>query len=259
LLAGAALSFGELWRERNLIDITRHRFGLRGLRRPCRLVQLTDLHRSWCVTEAFIAHAIAMTNELKPDVVLLTGDFVTHYSHYIASCATQIKNLHAPLGLYGILGNHDYRCDRWKGSNAVVEGLNEVGVQMLTNCNTQLDNGLRVVGVDDFRTGHPDPEAAFAGISAAEPTIAMTHNPFMFGAMCQYDCVTLAGHTHGGQFNVPLLTPLLLGWRLRYQSGWYKEPTGPGRMYVSRGLGVVGFPFRLGAGPEIALFDLIPV
>jgi predicted MPP superfamily phosphohydrolase len=257
-MAGAVLGAGDLVAERTLIEVTRHRVPVRGLRQPCRLAQLTDLHRSWCVPEGFIGAAIEMTNQIKPDVVLLTGDFVTNSSHYLESCAAQIRRLHSPLGLYGVLGNHDYRCDNWHGSGAIVEGLNSIGVQMLTNRNTRLDNGLRLVGVDDFRTGKPDPDAAFAGVQPNEPTLAMTHNPFMFGAMCRYDCVTLAGHTHGGQFNVPLLTPYLLGWRLRYQRGWYREPTGPGRMYVSRGLGVVGVPFRFGSRPEIAVFDLVP-
>jgi uncharacterized protein len=258
LVGGIAVGASDLWLERSWIETTHHRLALRGLREPCRLVQLTDLHRSWCVTEGFIAHIVELTNELKPDTVLLTGDFVSHESHYIESCSTQIRRLRAPLGLYGVLGNHDYGCDNWNGSGAVVEGLNAVGVHMLTNRNARLDNGLCLVGVDDFRTGKPDPDAAFAGVQPAEPTLAMTHNPFMFGAMCRYDCVTLAGHTHGGQFNVPVLTPYLLGWRLRYQRGWYQEPAGPGRLYVSRGLGVVGIPFRLGSRPEIAVFDLVP-
>jgi len=257
-LACLAVATGDLWCERTLLDVTFHQLTLSGLRDRCRLVQLSDLHRSWCVPEAFIADVIARTNLLKPDVVLLTGDFVTTDSHYIESCARQIARLRAPLGLYGILGNHDYRCDHWRGSAAVVEGLTAVHVEMLTNRNSRLDNGLRVVGVDDFRTGRPDPDRAFRGIQPGEPTIAMTHNPFMFGAMSAQDCVTLAGHTHGGQVNVPVITPLLLRWRMRYQRGWYREPTGPGRMYVSRGLGVVGLPFRLGSYPEISVFDLSP-
>jgi predicted MPP superfamily phosphohydrolase len=258
LLCCGALGAGDLWYERTTLDITHHRLALRGLRQPCRLIQLSDLHRSWCVPEAFIANIVARTNQLKPDLVLLTGDFVTNDSHYIESCANQIRRLHAPLGLYGVLGNHDYRCDHWHGSPVVVEGLAAVNVEMLTNRSTRLDNGLRLVGVDDFRTGHPDPEAAFRGVRPDEPTIAMTHNPFMFGAMSAYDCVTLVGHTHGGQVNVPIVTPFLLKWRMRYQRGWYQERTGPGKMYVSRGLGVVGVPFRFGSLPEIAVFDLIP-
>jgi len=258
LLSCGAIGAGDLWYERSTLDVTHHSLLLRGLRQPCRLVQLSDLHRSWCVPEAFIADIIDRTNQLKPDIVLLTGDFVTHNSHYIESCAGQIRRLHAPLGLYGVLGNHDYRCDEWRGSPAVVEGLADACVEMLTNRSTRLDNGLRIVGVDDFRTGTPDPDAAFRGVRRDEPTIAMTHNPFLFGAMCTYDCVTLAGHTHGGQINVPFITARLLKWRTRYQRGWYQEPTEPGRMYVSRGLGVVGVPFRLGSHPEIAVFDLLP-
>jgi predicted MPP superfamily phosphohydrolase len=223
-----------------------------------RLAQISDLHRSWCVEESFITRIVAETNALRPDLVALTGDFVTISSEYAASCAQQISRLRAPLGLYGVLGNHDYVCDSRQGGPAVAEALSGVSVQMLTNRNLRLDNGLFLVGVDDCWVGKPDLEAAFRGVPIGKPALALTHNPGIFRNLCAYDCVTLAGHTHGGQIDLPFVTQAHLGRHNRYKAGWYREPGRPGRLYVSRGLGVVGIPLRIRATPEIALFDMVP-
>lgn len=244
--------------ETGAIEVTRHRLPLRGLSRPCRVVQITDLHRSWCVSEAFISRIVALTNALRPDLVLLTGDFVTHRSDYIHSCTNALKTLCAPLGQYAVLGNHDYSCDEWQGSKAVTLGLKRIGIQMLTNHNTRLDNGLRLIGIDDHDTGDPDPARAFHRVKRGEPVLAMTHNPLLFRTVCAYDAVFLSGHTHGGQIVVPLLTQLFSDDRARYLSGWFDEPGWPGRLYVSRGLGVMTVPMRLNCLPEIACFDLVP-
>ncbi len=256
-LMGAA-SVGPGLAESNSLDITRHRLPTPGLREPMRVVQITDLHRSWCVSEGFIARVVTETNRLQPDAVALTGDFVTQDSAYIASCAGQLAGLRATLGVYGVLGNHDYWCDHGRGGPAVAEALAQANVHLLINRNVRLDNGLRLVGVDDFQAGTPDPWAAFADVGVNEPMLAMTHNPFAFGALCRYPCVTLAGHTHGGQINIPFLTRSYLGGRTRYQKGWFQEPNHPGRMYVSCGLGVIGLPMRFRCYPELAVFDLVP-
>ncbi len=251
-----ALGVGATAFETVHLDVTQHRLPIRGLREPCRIVQLSDLHRSWCVSEGFIAHVVARTNALKPDVILLTGDFVTLHSYYIQSCVRQIRRLNARLGLYGVLGNHDYKCDQWQGSPVIIEELTAAGVNLLTNRSERLDNGLHLVGVDDYDTGNPDLNAAFRNVGLGETVIAMTHNPLMFNEMCAYECVTLAGHTHGGQVNLPVITRLMTDERSRYLRGWFQERGRPGRMYVSRGLGLTTIPFRIRSAPEIAVFEL---
>ncbi|HLV81077.1 MAG TPA: metallophosphoesterase, partial [Chthonomonadaceae bacterium] len=258
LAALGALAIGQEFDERMRIQITRHMLPMRGLRAPLRLAQISDLHRSWCVEESFIARIVEETNTLQPDVVALTGDFVTITSEYAASCVSQLDRLRAPLGLYAVLGNHDYACDGRQGGPAVTEALTGASVQMLTNRSLRLDNGLFLVGVDDCWMGRPDLEAAFRGVPAGAPALTLTHNPGIFRDLCAYDCVTLAGHTHGGQIDLPLVTQVYLGRHSRYKAGWYREGRGPGRLYVSRGLGVVGIPLRIRATPEIALFDLTP-
>lgn len=244
--------------ERTRVQVTRHTVPIPGLRGSLRLVQLSDLHRSWCVSEGYIAQVVARANALQPDLVALTGDFVTHSSEYIASCVQPLKALLAPLGLYGVLGNHDYFCDGGHGAPAITAALASISVRMLTNTSLRLETGLHLVGVDDSWAGTPDPEAAFREVPPSAPTIAMTHNPSIFRSLSAYPCLTLAGHTHGGQINLPFVTRRYLGLRTRYLRGWYQEPNKPGRLYVSRGLGVVGIPMRIRAYPEIAVFDLVP-
>lgn len=238
--------------------VTRHRIRLAGLHSPCRLVQLSDLHRSWCVPEAFIARVVTKTLQLQPDAVLLGGDFVTRHADYIASCAKQLARLKPPQGVYAVLGNHDYRSDDWHGAPAIQEGLLSVGVTLLTNRSTKLDCGLRLVGLDDWETGQPDPDQAFGRVVSREPLLAFTHNPLLFDVLCGYPCITVAGHTHGGQIYLPGITPLFMDARARYLRGWFQKPGWPGRMYVSCGLGTIVVPARVNAPAEIVLLELIP-
>ena len=179
-----------------------------GLKQPCRLVQISDLHRSWCVAESFIQRIVTQSNALKPDVIALTGDFVTHHSDYIGSCLNALRPLHAPLGQFAVLGNHDYAADDLRGGHPITEALTAQGIHVLTNRSERLDNNLRLVGVDDYRFGTPRPTEAFHKVEKSEAVLAMTHSPFVFESMCKYDCVTIAGHTHGGQVNIPGLTSL---------------------------------------------------
>ncbi len=254
----AAAIFVQSSAEAHSLSLTRHEVRMSGLTSPVRVVQLSDLHRSWCVSEAFIAQIVARTNALKPDLILLTGDFVTKSSGYAESCMRHLQDLHAPMGRYAVLGNHDYWCDHNTGAPRIEQHLTDIGVKVLTNDSTRLDHNLRLVGVDDGNSGHPDLPMAFGGMEAGEAILAMTHNPLLFPLMAQYPCITLAGHTHGGQINVPLLTDAIVGTRTRFIRGWYDEPYAPGRLYISRGLGTVHVPLRLHSAPEIALFTLIP-
>ena len=200
-----------------------------------------------------------MANSLRPDVIALTGDFVTRSSHYAISCAEILKDLNAPLGLYGTLGNHDHRCDNYTGAPAVTEIMATAGVQMLTNRNKRLENGLWLAGIDDQWIGAPDPAKAFTGIAPADPTICLTHNPEQFRFMPpEYRYTMLAGHTHGGQINIPYFSKRIIGSHIRYKQGWFTEPKNGNRLYVSRGLGVVTIPFRFRASPEMTLFYLEP-
>ena len=254
----AAVAVSGLAWETETITVTHHRLTMKGLRGSSRLVQLSDLHRSWCVSESFLSRVVERAISLHPDTIALTGDFVTGHSSYMETCARQLKRLTAPQGIFAVLGNHDYRCDNWKGAPAISEGLHAIGVEMLTNNSQKLDCGARIIGIDDYDTGKPDADAAFGKITDSEPMVAITHNPLLFSILKGYRCVTLAGHTHGGQIDIPFLTPLLMDSRSRYLRGWFQAKGWPGKMYVSRGLGVLGIPVRFNAAPEISVFDLEP-
>jgi predicted MPP superfamily phosphohydrolase len=258
LALGGAVALGQGVLAESDIQVSRHKLRLTGLKEPVRLIQLSDFHRSWCVSQAFLDRVVVQANALKPDVALLTGDFVTRSSNYMSSCIHSLRRLQTRSGSFAVLGNHDYACDAFSGGPRITEALQSIQITTLTNRSARLENGLNIVGIDDCWLGAPDPEAAFRAVRTNEPAIAMTHNPGYFPALGGYNCVTLAGHTHGGQINIPLLTRSLMARRARYLKGWFRSPEGPGRMYVSRGLGVVGIPLRLRCDPEIVLFELQP-
>ena len=244
--------------ETHHLALTRHSVQIPKLSAPLRVVQLTDLHRSWCVSERFIAKIVAETNALRPDLILLTGDFVTKSSGYADSCMRPLAQLRAPMGRLAVLGNHDYWCDHNTGAPVIAAHLADIGVELLTNRSVRLSHNLRIVGVDDGAAGQPNLPEAFAQVEPNEAVLAMTHNPLLFPLMAAYPCVTFAGHTHGGQIDVPLLTSALFRGNARFLRGWYRQPDAPGSLYVSRGLGTVHIPLRINSTPEIALFDLIP-
>lgn len=257
-MLGGAILFGERTVARAEPGVSLHKRRMKGLKRPVRIVQLSDFHRSWCVSEDFLRRVVERTNLLKPDVLLLTGDFVTHSSSYMNSCFNALRDLKPGDGAFAVLGNHDYACDRSTGAPVVAETLGYMSVPLLTNRSIKLDSGLHIVGVDDCWLGRPDPERAFADVPDNEPVVAMTHNPAIFPYLGRYPAITLAGHTHGGQIHIPLLTRELMPGRSRFLRGWFHAHNGPGAMYVSRGLGVVGIPMRFRSDPEIAVFDLSP-
>ncbi|MCW3053992.1 MAG: putative phosphohydrolase [Chthonomonadales bacterium] len=254
----AAATFVQSNEETGHLSLTRHDVRISFLKAPVRVVQLSDLHRSWCVSEAFIAQIVARANALQPDLILLSGDFVTRSSSYAESCMRHLQELRAPMGRFAVLGNHDYWCDGKTGGPAIAQHLTDIGVEVLTNRSVRLDHNLRLVGVDDGAAGNPDLPVAFARMEAGEALLAMTHNPMLFPWLREYPCVSLAGHTHGGQVNLPFITDAIISGNSRYIRGWYKEPDAPGQLYVSRGLGTVHVPVRLNSTPEIAVFNLIP-
>ena len=220
------------------------------------VAQITDVHRSQFVPERFVERVIDTVNSLRPDLVLLTGDFVTRTTGYVESCVGQISRLRAPLGKFAVLGNHDYWCEGGNGGPYITDALEEAGVGVLTNRSAVLNNGLRLVGVDDVRAGLPNLRLAFAGVRDNEPLLCMTHNPAAFTALKHIDANTIAGHTHGGQIYLPVASGVLI--RSPYVRGWYREPNHPGTIYVCRGIGTIHVPMRFGSEPEIALFHCVP-
>ncbi len=216
------------------------------------LAHLTDIHRCWCTSDALLRRAVREVCVATPDIVVLTGDFVTEHTHDILPCAEILAPLKALFGVHFILGNHDYTTD----APAVTRALEGVGFHSLINRNVCIEGGLWLAGLDDDREGEPFFDRAFAGIPPNTTPIVLCHNPAMAEMFSYLECYAFAGHTHGGQIVLPLLTDYKLyhiGAK-HYKAGWYSVERV--RLYVSRGLGNVALPFRLFAPPEIALFTL---
>lgn len=242
-----------------------------------RIAQLSDLHASAIVPRDIIRRAVDACLQEAPDMIALTGDFVSRRGSYLpfvglrqsakpvhvyaAWACEELKRLRAPEGVFGVLGNHDHASDKGDevSSGAWLETkLRESGVQILTNASARV-RGLRVAGVDDWRSGAPDLQAALQDGSRDEPVLLLSHNPRVTWLLRDRNALVLAGHTHGGQVRIPGL-PLQRG-RLPgdvvgslWTHGWYQ--LGRARLYVNAGVGMVSVPFRFNCPPEIAVFTL---
>jgi predicted MPP superfamily phosphohydrolase len=252
---GAATAVDARYIEPNAVEVTHHNVFLPDL--PDELegmtvAQLTDLHRGPNTPDATIRQAVAATVALKPDLVVLTGDFVDHDPKDALPLVEMLKPLEARLGVWGCLGNHDYR-----NADKVVEHLTAQNtVKMLRNANQQVAPGLWIAGIEDTVNGHPDTAKAMDGIPSDVATIFLTHNPVGVWSCSDRPHLVLSGHTHGGQILIPGMAPrfppgmagfpLIAGWGVFDQA----------RLYVSRGVGMSMLPLRLRCRPEVACFTL---
>jgi predicted MPP superfamily phosphohydrolase len=243
---------------RHRIEVTTHAPRLRGLPpsfRGLRIVQLTDIHHGWFLPLYALVEAVEIANRLEPDVVALTGDFVTYSSNFIEPVAAILGLLRARLGTYAVLGNHDFRV----GAEKVARALRREGIEVLRNRHTILrlhGHGLPLAGVDDIGYG-ADLARALHGIRGPAPVILLAHNPRILRRAAMHGVsLVLSGHTHGGQVRLPGVSRMLgqRRGRLRLQAGW--ETLGATQLYVSRGLGTVVLPVRYRCPAEIPRFTL---
>lgn len=234
--------------------------GLDGLR----IAQISDLHTGPLVKPALVARWRTLVQAERPELLLVTGDFVDSLPQEAASVAEAFRDFPAPLGRFAILGNHDYFTD----PRPIWATLEAGGFRMLENRWELVErNGdrLALVGLQDpmARHGHfrdirygpgPSPELAVKGLPEGLWRICLSHRPSDWNLARRTGArLTLSGHTHGGQVNlIPgVSSALMLG---PYTAGLYRK--GPDALYVNRGLGVVGIPVRVGARPEITIITL---
>ena len=223
-----------------------------------RLVQLSDIHHGLYMPSERVTQAVELANRLEPDLVALTGDFVSNSVHYIEPVAEALGRLRAPLGVFAVLGNHDYRV----GAHRVAAALERHAIAVLRNRHVCLARGsasLFVAGVDDGRHKQDNLRQALAGTSPETTTLLLCHNPAILplAAACGVELI-LSGHTHGGQIGMPRLRSLAAarGLRLPLAHGW-REFNGT-KLYVSRGLGTVILPIRFRCPAEIPVLQLQP-
>nr|WP_246580452.1 metallophosphoesterase [Deinococcus aestuarii] len=239
-----------------------------GLRKPLRVVQLSDLHYGAYIGRGSVRAWVDAALALRPDVVLVTGDFVDKRGVApLEPLFGELARLRAPLGVWGVWGNHDHahfrrtahRGGRSPGAarDAFGADLRRSDVRLLCNEGTTLRDDLFLAGVDDLRWGRVDLGAALARAPAGGAVLLMSHTPDLLPEVPGRVGLTLCGHTHGGQVCLPLIGPLVTSSRFgrRFASGFVRGPA-PG--FVSRGLGVTTLPFRLNCGPEVVVFDFVP-
>jgi predicted MPP superfamily phosphohydrolase len=227
------------------------------------IAQLSDFHFDSDSSEDLIRSAVAITNGLAPDLIALTGDYVTvsrfssrfHATENSKPCAALLGELRAPLGVFGVLGNHDESAD----PRFVTRSLEAHGVTVLRNFNLRIETRgerLWIAGVDDVLTGNAKLGQALQGIPADGATVLLAHEPdFADSVAGQAVDLQLSGHSHGGQVRFSLLGAVYLPPMARkYPYGL--NQIGRLKLYTNRGLGTIVLPVRFGCPPEITLLTL---
>lgn len=221
-----------------------------------RIVQISDIHHGLFLPKEWLSEAVRQANRLNPDIIALTGDFVTYSRRNIGPAAELLGRLRARHGVYAVLGNHDFRVD----PEAVTKALTRQRIEVLRNRHISLRFGgesLYVAGVDDYGYG-ADLRRAVRGVPQNSATVLLAHNPRVIHLASRNDVsLVLSGHTHGGQVNIPLLGTVYgrSPERLRYKIGW--DRMGATQIYVSRGIGTIVLPWRLRCPAEITHLELL--
>ena len=242
------------------IEVTEHQMGLEGLPeafRGFRIVHLTDLHHGLYFPAEALAAVVELTNELEPDIVAVTGDFVTRSRNYIEPVAQMLSGLRTRSGVFAVLGNHDFRV----GAGEIAHALDHHGIQVLRNRHVTLRRAGQkcyLAGVDDFLY-RADLRRAMRGIPSGAPTVLLSHNPAIIDEAADMGVnLVLSGHTHGGQVKLPLIGCVYgrSERKMRFKIG--HDYLGPTQIYVSRGIGTVVLPVRYRCPSEIPHFVLEP-
>jgi len=275
--AGLALYSAEI--ERHWIEVTERDFFLRGLPvafNGMRIAQLSDIHLDDFTEPFFLRHVIGRVNRINPDVVVLTGDFVTAAMSWrrgvgpsstksARASAWQCANILSGLdcrALYAVLGNHDIGV----GANEVTAALEASGIAVLKNACLPIERGtsrIWLAGLDDPLEGRANPELAIPESIrnvTNEPILLLCHAPDFADRLLSHPAgqavdLMLSGHTHGGQVRFPFMRPLVLPpMGRKYIEGSFQ--LGSLQLYVNRGIGTIGLPFRFDCPPEITVITL---
>lgn len=217
-----------------------------------RIGQLSDFHLGHPYTHENTRWAVRQIMAEAPELLVLTGDFVS-FDHAIAQLPEALDMLHAPLGCYAVLGNHDY----WEGAAMIAGHLATHGTKLLLNQHQLLEwrgTTFAIAGLDDIWDGTPDMDQALKGLPANTFTLLLCHAPDFAQTAAHYPvALQFSGHTHGGHMQFPGLGSFCLPMHgVNFAAGLY--PVGRMQLYVSRGLG--GMPLRFGCRPEATIVTL---
>jgi len=218
-----------------------------------RVVHLSDIHHSPFTSLEHISRAVEIANELKPDLCVLTGDFVSHESEYIVPMAQAMGRLNSEFGTFACLGNHDHRTD----AMMVTDSLRAENIRVLINEGFRFSArgaSFWLCGVDDYMVGRTDLRAALRGSFPDEMKMLLAHNPkILYRAARASVDLMFSGHTHGGQVKLRDDEKRILP-RRKFASGLYRRKDT--QVYITRGIGTVVLPVRFGCPPEISLIEL---
>ncbi len=235
--------------------------------RGAKLVQLSDFHFDGLrLSEDLLQQAIEETNQAEPDLIVLTGDYVTTDPRPIHGLVHRLKALQSRAGIYAVLGNHDLYF--WNSKATISEALRSIGIHVMWRETVYpLGPGLALVGLPDFRRCRSfKPGLVLDPIPPETPRIVLSHNPDSAEVLRQWRVdLQLSGHTHGGQVVLPGIGPLqawlerwqLSRYRVLYHWEWSQglHQVGANRLYVNRGLGTY-LPGRLFCPPEVTVITL---
>jgi predicted MPP superfamily phosphohydrolase len=216
---------------------------------------LTDIHHGPFTSIDYVASVVRTTLALRPDLIILGGDYSLKDGKYIRPCFEVLSGLKAPLGVFGVLGNHDY----WHGLQQTREGFKAAEITELTNSGLWIERGsnrFRLAGVDDLWMGKVDIPAALGEATPDDACLVVSHNPDVAEKLRDPRVgLMLSGHTHGGQVVFPGGAPFVPShYGQKYLHGICHAPATT--VYVSRGLGCTSVPVRFASRPELTLITL---
>lgn len=221
-----------------------------------KIVFVSDIHHGPFFFKKRLHKLVVRINRLKPDLILLGGDYVHLDPKYIKSCFQELKKLEARLGEYGVLGNHDH----WESAEITRTEMRMAGIKLLDNEGVwikQEDSRIKVGGVADFLQDQPDLNPIINDVNQKDFLILVTHNPdFLEEVNSDKLDLVCAGHTHGGQVTLfGLWAPLLPSkYGQKYRSGLIDLSYT--KVIVSNGIGTITPPVRFWARPQINLITL---
>lgn len=228
-----------------------------------RIAQITDIHFGPYMGQAGLERAIRLAQEFHPDLVTLTGDFVSHPlgqrnglagAKHAEPCADVFARW-TGVPIIAVLGNHDH----WNNARVVAGALAERGIRVLRNQAEVIErSGQRmwVAGIDDALEGQADLARSLAQIPHADTTVLLAHEPDFADYATKFPVdLQLSGHSHGGQVRLPGIGPIILpAMAHKYHTGLNR--VGRLQVYTSRGVGVINPPVRLNCRPEVSLITL---
>lgn len=251
----ACIEPGRIVHERHIVPLPGLHPSLEGFR----LVHLSDFHYNLAHDDlSHVQEVVAYSNALKPDLVLLTGDYVDNDLNGLDTIAETLGELQGAYGTYAVLGNHDHR----QGASEVRRALEKGGITVLWNENVTLGGNaaaLSLVGIDDWLRGRPQVSPALDGLPHKGTTIALMHEPDVADVLYKYPEIQLqlSGHSHGGQIRLPGIGPLILpSLGHKYHQGLYQIEQLT--LYTTRGVGTLSnMPLRFNCPPELTELVLV--